>query len=266
MVLFSLLLPLRLASGQDATFNGKPTTIDSRDGRGLAYVLDRLQGLYLTRVTYEEVPFENPAELISATVVYNGISTAVLANPVINFSVTLGPSDSSAYAAAQSVMVAYGSASMPGTYTVVQATGRVDVIPARVLGVSGAIRDVAPVMSRPVTFPVATRTVADTVQLIVDGLSASSGFRVVLLDAPHLEAVSLGAAGEAARDVIGKMASTLGLPITFQCLYDAGDKTYYLNVKIVAPAPVAGGPALHGYIKPLPRVGPANSPFFTKDK
>jgi hypothetical protein len=242
------------------------TTLTSQGAHGLAGVLSRIQHLFLTPITFEEVPYQNAAELGSVTILRNGSSQVRVVNPVTDFSVTLGQSDSSSNAAAQSALSAYKAANRPGFYAVIPLNGRVDVIPTQVLGSNGSIQTMTPVMSQPVSFPLATRTIADTLQLLVDDVSRASGSKVILLDAPGLalQTVDLSASGQPARDLIANLGKALNSPVSFQCLYDAGAATYYLNVMAVAADPVAGGPGKHGTIKPLPTVGPSDSPFFIK--
>jgi hypothetical protein len=251
------------ASAQNTTGS---TTMTAPNVRSLADILSRVQQMFLTPITFEEVPYQSAAELRSITVLRNGSPQVNVVNPVTDFNVTLGQTDSSSYLAAQSVLSAYKGAGRPGVYAVIQSNNRVDVIPTQVLGANGSMQSVTPVMSQPVTFPPATRSIADTLQLLVDDVSRASGFKVLLLNAPGLplETVELGAAGQPARDVVATLATALKRPLSFQCLYDAGSQTYYLNVIAVAPDPVPGGPAQRGRIKPVPTVGPADSPFFIK--
>ena len=43
--------------------------------------------------------------------------------------------------------------------------------------------------------------------------------------------LTMSAGGESARDVIARLGSIFHFPFSFQCLWDATRKTYYLNVK-----------------------------------
>jgi hypothetical protein len=142
------------------------------------------------------------------------------------------------------------------------------VVPEQVLNAGGSLSSVTPVMGQPITFPLATRTGWDTLQLIVNQISAQSGAKIVILN-PFFsfnQSMTLSAAGEPARDVISEMGAKLNTTVSFECLYDAGDRAYYLTVK----SPVA--PAASGLIPPRgqTRVGPngptSSSPFFTKQQ
>lgn len=231
--------------------NAQPITITVTGVRGVAEALDRVQQLFLKPITYEELPFESPAELRKVTVLGKEGTKQLLAGPVSDFTVVLDTVDSSPYLAAQSVLGAYKSAGRPGTYQVVQQNNRVDVVPAQVLGADGSTRHVTPVMSRPVTFPRAKRTLPDTVKLIVDALASESGFKVIPLNLPGqlLEQVELGATGESAADVIENLGKSLNRSVSFQCLFEPNEKAYYLNLKSVTAPPVPGGPPAHGRIR-----------------
>jgi ABC-type uncharacterized transport system permease subunit len=211
------------------------------------------------------VPFESPAELRKVTVVRNEGPKQLLVNPATNFTTTLGSIDSCPYLAAHSVLSAYRNAGGRGVYNVVQQNTRVDVVPVQVLAANGSMRDITPVMSRPVTFPNATRTLPETVKLIADALTSQSGFKVIPLNLPGqlLEQVEIGASGESGADVIENLGASLNRTVSFQCLYEPNEKTYYLNLKSVAAAPAGGGTPVHGRIK-TPKTGPQNSPFFDK--
>lgn len=154
-----------------------------------------------------------------------------------------------------------------GVYTIVQAGNQLSVVPRRVRAASGGMSNVTPVMSAPVEFPMATRTVTDTLQLITQRISSATGAKVILLNTPfHLtDTVTMNATGQPAREAIASLGNIFGVPMSSQCLFDATDKTYYLNVQsIFAPNP-AGLPQVPGPRTPVPGVGPASTKFFTKE-
>ncbi len=102
--------------------------------------------------------------------------------------------------------------------------------------------EVKPVMSAPVQFPSATRSVVETLQLVAQSVSSQTGAKVVLLNLPfHLtDTVTMAAPGEPAREAIGSPGKIFGVAFASQCLYDATDKTYYLNVNSIFPGNPAG--------------------------
>ena len=248
----------------------EPKTITVHTGRPLAEMLDRVQAMFLTPINYEEVPHESGTYLIATTIKKSSGARVLLAPPVVDFSVTFGKADSSAYFAALSVLQALKSAGLPGEYNVMQNAQCVDVVPVHVLAASGMVRDVVPVMGRQVTIPFATHRIYDVLQTLVDQLSRENGPKVLLLNIPfaYTDTIDFGTSGRAARDVIAELGAKLNRPISFRCLYDATEKAYYLNLTMVAPVPVPGTPASEQktHAKPVPLAGPPDSPFFIKTK
>ncbi len=103
----------------------------------------------------------------------------------------------------------YASANLPGVYTIIQAGDRLSVVPQQVRAARGGVRNVTPVMSAPVEFPMALRTVADTLQLVAQSISSATGAKVILLNTPfHLtDTVTMNATGQSAREVIASLGS-----------------------------------------------------------
>ena len=236
----------------------EPATITAGAGRPLANVLDQLQHLFLQPICYEEAPFESPADVKSAAV-------ASSIAPNVALRVTLGATDVNPYFASSTALSAYRNAGLPGVYNAVQNNGWVAVVPSQVSGTDGNLRSVVPVMSSKATFPAVSCRGVDTLQLVVDAMSQASGSKVLLLNQPFWpnDMVTVSASGEQAGDVIQKIGSIIGRPVSYQCLYDASSQAYYLNVIIVSPPPVPGS-TVRPRPLPLPLLGPPNSPWFAK--
>ncbi len=256
----------KIAGGQGAPSNG-PITIEVSGARPLAAALDRVQELFRVPISYEEVAYENPADLTRTTPTsHPGLKPRTIARggPL---SVTLQPSgtnrEANAYLAVQAVLAAYANDKLPGTYKAIQKSGGVEVIPVQVLGATGATRDVAPIMSRPVAFPYADRLVLETLRLIVDSAAKVAGMRVKMLNVPFDESrrVALAATGQAASaELANLLAKVGGAPKSYQLLYEPNELAYYFNL---TPVPASTPPA--GAIPPTPRRGPpGDSPFFIK--
>jgi hypothetical protein len=232
------------------------TTLTVKSGRPLADMLDKLQQVYVVPIDFEEVPYESVADLKTLSVTQgDGSIRTFLATPIVDFDVTLGQPESSAFGATQTVLGKYAGAGLPGFYTVIQGSDRVDVIPSQVLASAGGLRNVTPVMSSPVQFPLATRGVIETLRLVAQSISSGNAVKVILLNAPFslTDTVTMGATGEAARDVIANLGNTFGVPMSSQCLYDATDKTYYLNVHAVFRPNPAGVAPIRGLIPVSPK-------------
>jgi len=89
---------------------------------------------------------------------------------------------------------------------------------------------------------------------------------VLLLSAPFWEkqTIELAAAAEPAADVISDIGNAFKVPLSFRCLYDVTNKTYYLSVQAVTAPNPPGGPAKHGPVMQLPQTSGPNSPYFIK--
>lgn len=248
-----------------APFSSKPVTIEA-DGRVLSDILDKVEVAFKSPIDFEDAPLESAADLVVVTVPGARVEKS-LGSPVSNLTVTFTELDSTPYLAAQSLIGAYAQAGYPGVYKVVPHDNRVDVVPAQVRSAGGSMRDVTPILTLPLTFPLAKRTLGDTMQLIMDAVSKQSGYAVFPSgSAPGfpLQTIELGANGESVGDVIENLATALHTVLAARFLYDPNQKTYYLDLKGVAPPDAPGQPAVPGPKKNNPTHGPANSPFFVK--
>jgi hypothetical protein len=229
-----------VASGQGTSSSG-PIAIEVNGARPLAAALDRVQELVRIPISYEETAYENAADLTrTAPATHPGLRPMIIARGG-HFSVTFLASgmnrEADAYLAVQAVLAGYADAKFPGSYKAVQKNGAVEVIPSQVLGATGVMRGVTPVMSRPVTFPYAERLALETVQLIVDSASKAAGVSAKMLNVPFDEnrRVALGATGQPARDILANLlAKTGGAPKSYQLLYEPNERTYYFNLTPVA--------------------------------
>ncbi len=257
-----LAIPL-IAQGQSTSTS---TTLTVNSGRPLAEMIDKVQHLYMKPVDFEEAPYRSSLDLNSISIRQDdGTEKTLLATRIIDFTVTLGQSDSTVYNATQSVVAWYNSAGLPGIYSVIQSGDRVSVVPQRVRASAGEMVEVTPVMSAPVQFPSATRSVVETLQIVAQSVSSQTGAKVVLLNMPfHLtDTVTMAAVGEPAREVIESLGRTFGVALASQCLYDATEKAYYLNVNSIFPGNPAGVPPKPAspHSRPHPNV---TNPFFVQ--
>jgi hypothetical protein len=88
-----------------------PTTLVGT-GRALPSILDQVQKRFLSAISFEEVPFENPSELSAIITTVNGAPNVILTNPRFDFNVTLDNSAATPYLAAQAVVDAYSATGM----------------------------------------------------------------------------------------------------------------------------------------------------------
>ncbi len=263
-----LLLGTQKAVVAQTTEPATAGSLSVSSGRPLAEMLDKIQHLYVVPVNFEEAPYESPLDLKTVPVAQdNGSTTGFRTVPITGFSVTLGQPQPSIYNAIQSVLSSYAHANLPGVYTIVQDQDQLSVVPQRVRAASGSMLNVTPVMSAAVQFPMATRTVVDTLELVVQNIFTATGAKVILLNTPfHLtDTVTMSATGQPAREVIANLGKIFGVPMSSQCVFDATDKTYYLNIRsIFAPNP-AGVPQVSKPRAPIaPGSSTPNPKLFTK--
>jgi hypothetical protein len=118
-------------------------------------------------------------------------------------------------------------------YQIVQQPERIDVIPAQVLKRNGSKNPVVPVMSHAVSFPTSERTVEETLVMLLKEVSKASGKKITLMSDPYTALspkVAIGADNEVPGDVISKIGESIGATLSYQCLFDASDSTYYVNI------------------------------------
>lgn len=240
----------------------------SQTGRPLAEILLQLQQAFLSPIDYEEVAYESPAVLKSKTIMTIHGLRKVAFTPQTHFSATLTQDDSTPYLALHSVLAQYKSAGLYAAdgYRVVQQANRIDVLPAQVLGANASVHKAVPVTSYPVTFPSSERTVEQTLALLFQQVSLVSGKKVILMSDPFVSSktkITMGANAESPGDILEKIGQSVGATLSYQCLFDASDATYYVNIYPVA-ASVTG--SLYNSKAPgTPQPQPAHSIFFTKD-
>jgi hypothetical protein len=256
-----LIRPVLIHAQSLSPFGPSAATLNGT-GRALEDVLTQVKMAFQYPIYYEELPLENSGDVRVAQA--PGFKAEAV-SPVSSLSVTLSGIDSTPYLAVQSVLSAYAHAGYPAEYRVIQHERRLEVVPFQVRATDGSGRAVTPILSLPISFPVATRTAVDTLQLMVDSASKQSGYKIVIIRAPtpHFQNVEMGATGEAFGDALEKMSAALSSNYSISLRYVIDTKTYYLDAGPSSPPDPPGLPATHGK-KSTPTNGPANSPFFTK--
>jgi hypothetical protein len=232
------------ASAQSARQHHDPSRVPgsytvAQSGRPLADMLLQLQQAFLSPINYEEVPYENDSELRSLVVSTLQGPKRLRFTPAADFTATLTEADSNPYLALHSVFAQYKQAGLYATdcYKIVQQENYVDVLPTQVLAITGSKRQVSPVMEHPVTFSKSERTGEQTLELLVREISKVSRKQVRLMWDPFTvldPKVSVGADAELPSQILAKIGKSAGVTLSYQCLYDASDATYYVNFYPVA--------------------------------
>ncbi len=159
------------------------------------------------------------------------------------------------------VVAAYESLGLPGTYTVSQDTSGINVIPKRTLNDRGAKIEVSPVLAQRVTLLEGERTFAEAVHAVLASLSKSSGRNVGVGSQPNLGRLkkAVEANNEPAIGVLERLSEDFNDRSSFQLLYDPSEKIYCLSVVAVESLQKNEKSAAQ------PGAHPEN-PFFVKDK
>jgi hypothetical protein len=238
-------------------------------------VLDKIQKHFGVPFTYEEMPFQNDADLpVRNNVDMGGGKYKLFVGPPIsNLTLTIS-GGSQPYGAALAILSAYQAAKLPGVYKAIQQPSRIDIVPSQVLNRAGQWVQVTPLMSRLVNLNIQTRTVEDFFQAVVSQVSLQSGMNLKLLAQPFVrgEQTQMGAINESAADVISSIGDSMKTKLAFSCLYDATNNVYYLRIipkpfAHVLPVASQSNPAnvpksLIDQSKP----SHDNNPYFVKDQ
>lgn len=155
---------------------------------------------------------------------------------------------------------AYSANQLPGTYMSLWQDGAFFLVPSTSRNASGSETALVPVLSVPVTIPVAERTAIDTLTAILDQVKTSSGVKVGVGSIPLTifarAKVSLGANNETARSVIGRMFTMLAprtsdgsalSSLSYKLLFDPCLKYYMFNAAMIQSTPA----------KPVTQAAPA---------
>lgn len=243
------------------------SVIDVSDHRPLALALEKLQALTGIPVNYEDVRYENPADLEDVATPeqrlrYPGYRLLVPRKGQVKASV--GPHDpgsvADTVASVYALVASYRASGLPGDFKVDQANGMLYVAPTKMLNRAGSLQDVRPAMDTIVSMPYAERRAIDCLEAITRAVSTVIGTKIAVGAFPLTSAekrVACGANGESARDTLAALLSKVSeTPASYELLFDPMTG-YMLNLRFIArPGPPPN----------IPEGGPQNtpSPFFVR--
>ncbi|MCE5308467.1 MAG: hypothetical protein LLG20_12580 [Acidobacteriales bacterium] len=242
----------------------KATSLIARDPRPLAEMASQLERLSGVPINFEDARYENASDVedVTESVVKpehralnkTGSPFRVLIPRGGELSLSLevdAVTDRLAdpYAALVSALNAHKVNGFPGLYVVNRDNGAFTISPEEVRGTGGSMIPVKSILETSVTFAPVPRTAADTLRLVLDDVSRTSGFRIdvgmIPLNGFISRTVALGAQGESARNVLARLfadvASTktpIGEPVTvlsYRLLFDPGLRSYAFNIHVVRP-------------------------------
>lgn len=267
-----LFVALFMAAGSAALVGQAPTAISNTDHRPLVGALDAMQCTLGVAINYEDVPYENEADLEDVATSQHrasapGFRLLVPRRGSVSGTVRATTSETERLSYVEALLGSYRTNGMPGDFKVEQASGMLYVIPTKVLTVGGALRDVNSPMTSPITVSYAERPLSDTVAAILQAASAASGARIELGSLPFMPPtapIAFGANAEPARDALAKLfARVSSRPVSYRLLFDPKFRAYMLNIQIVPPTNAR--PAPTGSPAP-PGARSTENPFFTKTK
>ena len=223
--------------------------VSNLDHRPLAGALDTLEKTLGVPVNYEDVPYENHADLVDVSTaeqraVYPGYHLFVPREGQVSATVSLA---ADGVTNVNLLLASYRQNLLPGDFAVEQANGMVYVIASEVLGSNGVMRTVASPMKTLVSVPFAERTVEDTVAIVLSAVSATTRAKIEIGSFPFrpTDRISFGATQSPARDVLANvLAKAANSPSCYRLLFDP-QTGYMLNIQaasVVSPAVGAGPP------------------------
>jgi len=271
-----------------------PIQIEATGARPLLAALSELEERSKIALNYEDVRFENSHDLSDVTetsslgpaqremAIKNGLSYLQIVPKGGNFmySLLVDPksgkiSDFEAVKGSiESILISYrGARDLPGNFRAEYHDGSIFVGPSESRLSSGQIVPARPVLSTPINFPTATRSGAETLQLILTQVCAAVNFRVeagmVPVRALTMSQVTMGATNEAASVVLERLliaiqhsnsAPTGGGPTaSFRLLFDPQLKWYMLSMHPISVADIA--PSSQAISKPVPQGAPTRNPL-----
>lgn len=262
-------LPLLLAAllpfpsqlcAQGTVFFSEPVSISTEGNHALPEMLERIQHLYSTAIDFEEAPIEYSADMVVSPVFMKSGGHPVFVKGG-ELTVQLDKTDRTAYQAVQTVLAAYTNSGLPGLYQATDEGERVDVVPVEARSVAGTMRRVTPIMDSPISLNYQPRQITQLLQDIAAAISKVSGYKVYLSatgvnDSMDPPTDLTGFSGEKARDAFAKSVA-----LSYQVLFDPGEKAYYLNM---APVALPSSPASATPRTPSLTRSPKTSPFWVK--
>jgi len=234
------------------------------DPRPLVMAAERLEQLSGIPINYEDVRYENLAEMEDVTDKVTrpeqramaarvfgapGARIIVPAGGELSILAQLDPATgkiTDVLGPLNALLAAHQSKGLPGVYAIESLNGAFFITPSQVRNARGSLVPARSVLATPVNLPFARRTAAESLQLILDEVSKESGFKLgmgmVPVNALIQTETALGAAGEPARDIIARLLASVasaangaGRPspaISYQLLFSPRLRYYIFNARI----------------------------------
>ncbi len=218
--------------------------------RPLAAAIELLEARHGQVITYEDAPYESPADVADVTLAVRQDLADYPAGRAPRVLIPRPAKIEAGYLVAQStgqpddiatvvqmLVDVHAQSGNPGSFELRAGDAAWHVVPRRVTAADGNVRDVAPLLDSLVTLPDADRNGVETLEALCAELSRLSGYRVQVGTVPlnllmhHRSRVS--AENAAARDVLSRFLAAVGPNLSWRLLYDPGMRLFVLNVHAV---------------------------------
>jgi hypothetical protein len=225
--------------------------IDISTHRPLAAALDSLQNQLGIPINYEDVPYQNPADLEDVSnpekrAKYPGFHLLVPRTGRVNGNIDL---NGDAVAGIETLLGSYRANGLPGDFRAERANGMIYVSATKVRTVAGTVVDVASPFNTVIAVPEENRSISKTIVFILDSVYKASGTHIALGDLHFYpgQTITFGAPQAPARDILAALFTKAARSVPcYRLLY--GPRTgYMLNIQRVL---AASGPANAG--SPVP--------------
>lgn len=225
--------------------------IDVDEPRPLWFALDQLENVIHFPVNYEDPPWASASDLQTITPPRcptcqtigprTGHVTASIEKPLAGTA-----SEADALFDVNLLLISYRLNSLSGEFQTEQANGMIYVTPTTVRGADGVIRPVTSPLLTKITIPYDRGRVTETVQAILNAVTAATGLRFGIGGIPFLppDMANFSATNITARDALANLFSQASaLPITYRLIFDP-DPTpkkfdYIINIHVAGGIPQA---------------------------
>ena len=236
---------LALAPGVRA----QTATIAVNDPRPLAKAADELERLSGVPIHYEDVRYSYASDVVDVT---DQVARpeARAKNPNLRVLIPRGGDLSAAPdldkatgkvknldAALAGLLSAHVGKGLPGVYATNNVNGVHIIAPSKVLQTDGVLQPVSSVFEKPTSFPFQSRTLLETLEIILAAVSTESGYKVSLGTAPlrllAQTTVSLGATNESAQSVLLRLLANSPAALSYRLFYSPSQHYYLFNLHVV---------------------------------
>jgi hypothetical protein len=233
----AMLLICTVVAGQPAV------TIEADDHRPLAAAVVQLQHTLGLTINYEDIPYQHKDDLEDVSTeqqraLYPGYSLLVPRKSRVTSTILSGPNspEGEKVRDLQSLLNSYRIGRLPGDFTLEQSNGMLYVIPSKARMADGVTREVVSPMKAEITIPFAERSVVETVVVILDSISRSSGLKISAGRIPFHPTHKIGfsATRQQGRDALASLLSQVSPRGAYYHLLFDPVAGYMLNLEVLA--------------------------------